>query len=239
MLSRVRAPGTPYHELDLSEIPWLRHEVEVGPKGLTRYRRIFFLAGILAGAVLAWTFSHHVVVEARMQQLRGVIDEQLGSFGINISSMDLSFSMPSELVSLSNDLFTAPKKWTEQKDFSVGSRLRDKENIERVYPVVLLPGIVSTALESWTTDSGNFRKKLWGGVSMIRTVATQKVCIHLLCTKALTLTHLCMITGKLDQASQSRSSHWHGSSRCQSKSSRRARCCFLLCFRVLDLGSYN
>jgi phospholipid:diacylglycerol acyltransferase len=174
-LVSVRAPGTPYHELDLSEIPWLRHEVEAGPKGFTRYRRVFFLAGILAGAVLAWTFSHHIVLESRIAHLKGVIDEQLGSFGINISSMDLSFSMPQELVSLSNDLFTAPKKWTEQKDFSVGLRLRDKEHIAREHPVVLLPGIVSTALESWTTDSGNFRKKLWGGVSVIRTVATQKV----------------------------------------------------------------
>lgn len=124
---------------------------------------------------MAWTFSHHIVLESRVKQLRSVLDEQLGSFGINISGMDLSFSMPQELVSLSNDLFTAPKKWTEQKDFSVGLRLRDQAHLEREHPVILLPGIVSTALESWTTDSGNFRKKLWGGVSMIRTVATQRV----------------------------------------------------------------
>lgn len=144
-------------------------------KSLMKYRRLFFLAGILAGAMLAWTYGHHIVLESRIQKLRGVIDEQLGSFGINISNMDLSFSMPQELVTLSNDLFTAPKKWTEQRDFSVGMRLHDQENIVREHPVVLLPGIVSTALESWSTDAGSFRKKLWGGVSMIRTVATQKV----------------------------------------------------------------
>lgn len=140
-----------------------------------KYRRLFFLAGIIAGAALAWTYGHHILLEHRIQQLRGVIDDQLGSFGINMSNLDISFSMPHELTTLSNDLFTAPKKWTEQKDFSVGMRLRDKENIIREHPVILLPGIVSTALESWSTDAGSFRKKLWGGVSMIRTVATQKV----------------------------------------------------------------
>jgi phospholipid:diacylglycerol acyltransferase len=109
-----------------------------------------------------------------MRNLRSVIDEQLSDLGVNFTSLDLpSFSMPTELVQLSNDLFSAPRKWTEQLDFSVGQRLRN-DGLASDYPVILLPGIVSTGLESWSTEAGVFRKRLWGSVSMVRTIATQK-----------------------------------------------------------------
>lgn len=174
----IKAPGTPFHELDLSEIPWLHHDAadENVKRGYMRYRRLFFIAGILAGALLAYALSHHVVLESHIQNLRGVIDEQLSDIGINLSSLDLSsFSIPSELAQLGNDLFSVPRKWSENGDFTVavGERLR-QEGLKVNYPVVLLPGIVSTGLESWSTEPGVFRKRLWGSMSMVRTIATQK-----------------------------------------------------------------
>lgn len=172
----VKAPGTPFHELDLSEIPWLKHDLaeEQTKRGLMRYRRLFFVAGILAGAVIAWALSHHVVLESHIKHLRSMLDDQLSDLGVNLTSLDLSsFSIPQELTQLGNDLFSAPRKWTEQLDFSVGQRLR-QEGIVVGHPVILLPGIVSTGLESWSTEVGVFRKRLWGSVSMVRTIATQK-----------------------------------------------------------------
>lgn len=175
----VQAPGTPFHELDLSEIPWLTHERDeekkgIFKRGLMRYRRSFFLAGIVAGAAIAWALADMLIFESRLQGLRSMLDDQLTQIGVSINNFD--FGMPNELVSLGNELFSTPRKWLEQKDFTVGLHLRNTERLDKRHPVLLLPGIVSTGLEAWSTDPGAFRKRLWGGTSMIRAVATQKVC---------------------------------------------------------------
>jgi phospholipid:diacylglycerol acyltransferase len=46
--------------------------------------------------------------------------------------------------------------------------------LEKNHPVILVPGIVSTGLESWSTDPVSrpfFRKRLWGTSTMIRVSA--------------------------------------------------------------------
>jgi phospholipid:diacylglycerol acyltransferase len=46
-----------------------------------------------------------------------------------------------------------------------------KYALEKNHPMILVPGIVSTGLESWSTDSVSrpyFRKRLWGTSTMIR-----------------------------------------------------------------------
>ncbi|UZJ56317.1 hypothetical protein CBS101457_005637 [Exobasidium rhododendri] len=173
----VRAPGTPFHELDLSEIPWLQEAVEdKSHRGWTRYRRLFFVAGILAGSILAWALSHHVVVESSINSLKGMIDEHLSSLGVDISNIDLSFKLPGEFADLSNNLFSSPKEWIQSKDFKVGRKLH-QEGLRSEFPVILVPGIVSTGLESWSTDEeagGYFRKRIWGTTTMMRTIVLDK-----------------------------------------------------------------
>lgn len=176
----VRAPGTPFHELDLSEIPWLGHEAaDVNVKrGLMRYRRLFFLAGILAGALCAWALSQHVVFESHLQNIRSVVDEQLSSMGVDLSNFDLSLKLPGEFSELANNLFSGPREWIQSRDFSVGRQLYLEEGVKAKHPVVLLPGIISTGLESWSTGpdtSGYFRKRLWGTTTMMRTIVLEKV----------------------------------------------------------------
>ncbi|KAI1794246.1 phospholipid:diacylglycerol acyltransferase [Ganoderma leucocontextum] len=57
-------------------------------------------------------------------------------------------------------------------EFTVGEKIAAK-GLSAKYPIVLVPGIISTGLESWSTSPDFrpfFRKKLWGGYSMISQV---------------------------------------------------------------------
>ncbi|KAF8756677.1 Lecithin:cholesterol acyltransferase [Rhizoctonia solani] len=66
--------------------------------------------------------------------------------------------------------------WAESKDFRVGTELKE-QGLEASHPVILIPGIVSTGLESWTTSPeyrSYFRKRLWGTTTMVRAVLTDR-----------------------------------------------------------------
>ena len=52
----------------------------------------------------------------------------------------------------------------ESRDFTVGEKMIAKYDLRKDHPVILIPGIVSTGLESWGTESVArpfFRKRLW------------------------------------------------------------------------------
>ncbi|EJD47048.1 LACT-domain-containing protein [Auricularia subglabra TFB-10046 SS5] len=60
--------------------------------------------------------------------------------------------------------------------FSVGERLAS-EGLAAKYPVVIVPGIISTGLESWSTRPEHrtyFRQKIWGGMSMVGHVLSNR-----------------------------------------------------------------
>ena len=182
----IQAPGTPFDELDLSEVDFLRHDLAddsllAREKGWTRYRRLFFGLGIVLGAALAYVvamWTNGMSLDAHMQPLLAALDEQLSSLGaLDLKSLDLgSLRMPGELSDLGDKLFTGPREWLKAKDFTVGRRLQEA-GYRAEHPVVLLPGIISTGLESWTTNedaSGYFRKRLWGTTTMMRTIVFEK-----------------------------------------------------------------
>lgn len=60
--------------------------------------------------------------------------------------------------------------------FSVGLHLKS-EGVQAKHPVVMIPGVISTGLESWGTDTESrqyFRKRLWGSWSMMRALVMDK-----------------------------------------------------------------
>ena len=65
-----------------------------------------------------------------------------------------------------------PEVWklnTDGREFKVGEHMRDR-GLRAKYPVVIIPGIVSTSLESWSTSSEYrawFREKVWGGMQYV------------------------------------------------------------------------
>lgn len=55
------------------------------------------------------------------------------------------------------------------REFCVGEELSQR-GLKAKYPVILIPGIISTALENWSTAGqykAQFRKRYWGGASMV------------------------------------------------------------------------
>ena len=60
--------------------------------------------------------------------------------------------------------------------FSVGAKLSEK-GFKAHHPVVMIPGVISTGLESWGTDPKSrpyFRKRLWGSWTMMRALVGDK-----------------------------------------------------------------
>ncbi|KAL3475011.1 Lecithin:cholesterol acyltransferase-domain-containing protein [Aspergillus californicus] len=60
--------------------------------------------------------------------------------------------------------------------FSVGLLLQE-QGVEAKHPIVMIPGVISTGLESWGTDAASrmyFRRRLWGSWSMMRALVMDK-----------------------------------------------------------------
>lgn len=60
--------------------------------------------------------------------------------------------------------------------FSVGLHARS-QGIEATHPVIMIPGVISTGLESWSTSEESrpyFRKRLWGSWTMMRALVLDK-----------------------------------------------------------------
>ena len=61
------------------------------------------------------------------------------------------------------------RKWLENRDFKVGREAK-AAGMSKKHAVMLIPGVISSGLESWSTDeagSAFFRKRMWGGGSMV------------------------------------------------------------------------
>lgn len=60
--------------------------------------------------------------------------------------------------------------------FSVGMKVRS-EGLEAHHPMIMIPGVISTGLESWGTANASrpyFRKRLWGSWTMMRALVMEK-----------------------------------------------------------------
>jgi phospholipid:diacylglycerol acyltransferase len=75
------------------------------------------------------------------------------------------------------DLVQGERDFTDAYDsFSVGLKAR-AEGLDAHHPVLMVPGVISTGLESWGTANisrGYFRKRLWGSWTMMRALVLDK-----------------------------------------------------------------
>ena len=86
------------------------------------------------------------------------------------------------------ELFKAriPEPWelnNDGREFRVGELMRDR-GLRADYPVVIVPGIISIGLESWSTSDkyrSSFREKVWGGSRYVFRVYVYSVS-HILCS---------------------------------------------------------
>ena len=79
---------------------------------------------------------------------------------------------------LSFDYFSADQ--TIHQDFGPGSKLYAK-GYRQKFPVVMIPGIVTSGLEAWSTDNSAcgqryFRKRIWGTLNQLQAILMDKAC---------------------------------------------------------------
>lgn len=142
------------------------------PIPLRQRRRLFFFGGSLLGALLAYfvflnTTAYHTAF--------------LNELETRFNKLDLGF--PTSGWSDIGDMLNMPdligpnaRKWLENRDFKVGREAKG-DGYEKTHAVMLIPGVISSGLESWGTDEGTaqfFRKRLWGGGSMVQSIVTRK-----------------------------------------------------------------
>lgn len=117
---------------------------------------IFGLGGLL-GLMLALLFAQSQDVI----KLEGLLEVNLDSL------MDV---IPAGIISDVKDLSKAERDVVNYDSFSVGLHLQS-QGVTAHHPVIMVPGVISTGLESWGTGEKSrqyFRKRLWGSWSMMK-----------------------------------------------------------------------
>lgn len=95
---------------------------------------------------------------------------------------DLKYKLPIGVVKEAHDVEMTHDQLFSGNSFEVGNLMR-KAGSKYKHPVVLVPGVISTGLESWSTvgspecpSQPYFRKRLWGSWYMLRVMLLDKAC---------------------------------------------------------------
>ncbi|KAJ2896294.1 phospholipid:diacylglycerol acyltransferase [Zalerion maritima] len=161
----IAGEGKAGHDPDVQEdVKVIHHHHHSKAKTRKRRNSFIFLLGILFGIIAAGFFA----------KTNDLIDfPEIGELSMD-SLLDV---LPAGLVSDMRDLVKGERDFVESYDsFSVGMKVKS-EGLRAHHPVILIPGVISTGLESWGTGNFSrqyFRKRLWGSWSMMRALVLDK-----------------------------------------------------------------
>ncbi|EIW62959.1 LACT-domain-containing protein [Trametes versicolor FP-101664 SS1] len=138
-------------------------------------RRFLFPLGLILGILLGFIFVQPSDFHDFQTHLALLMDEfeiTMPEFpNLDLPQLDLS-RVELEWQRIWSNI---PEPWklnTNGLEFTVGEKIAER-GLSAKHPVVLIPGIISTGLESWATSPDYrafFRKKVWGGFSMLSQV---------------------------------------------------------------------
>ncbi|KAK0315683.1 phospholipid:diacylglycerol acyltransferase [Friedmanniomyces endolithicus] len=140
-----------------------------GKKQATKRRNvwIFFVLGGLLGVLVAGFFATS----------NGGLDKLADMAGLSDMNLDAILDvLPAGLIQEVRDLQTPEKDVVNYDSFAIGLQARS-EGVSARYPVIMIPGVISTGLESWGTEEQSrqyFRKRLWGSWTMMRALVLDK-----------------------------------------------------------------
>ncbi|KAI8386959.1 Lecithin:cholesterol acyltransferase-domain-containing protein [Blakeslea trispora] len=142
-------------------------------KPFYRRKRFNFFVGVSVGLLAMYAASTTPVAQTSLNTLHDYLLWQL-------ADVDLANILPqSEMVDEFLGNFThyiTPTPATEVS-FMPALEYREQMDLKPHFPVVMIPGIISSGLESWGTSEKSkkyFRKRLWGTMTMIRSVLMDK-----------------------------------------------------------------
>mgnify|MGYP000026539228 CR=1 FL=1 len=161
-----------------------KHNPEIkSRKKIRESRRFVFILGIVFGLVVTVFFStNRANFPTDLDQLVNLNFDNLNSLFEDWKGW--KDVLPSGIQSYLKDAEGGDDSLHgSAESFSVGLRLRAAKNYTAKYNVVMVPGVISTGLESWGTTTlgdcpsiGYFRKRLWGSFFMLRTMILDKTC---------------------------------------------------------------
>ncbi|CRG85269.1 phospholipid:diacylglycerol acyltransferase [Talaromyces islandicus] len=132
------------------------------PRGKRRHSFVFMLGGLFGIFVAVFFANQNEVIS-----LDALMDLNLDSL------IDV---MPQGILRDAKEFTQHERDTVSYDSFSVGLYLQS-QGIHAKHPVVMIPGVISTGLESWGTDNDSrqyFRKRLWGSWSMMRALVMDK-----------------------------------------------------------------
>ncbi|KAF7555045.1 hypothetical protein G7046_g6653 [Stylonectria norvegica] len=140
------------------------HVVEHVHKTRKRRNGVIFLLGSLFGIVAAGFFASN----------NNLIDfPEFTELSVD-SILDV---LPAGLVKDMKDIVQGEREVAEKSDsFAVGLKAH-AEGLDAYHPMIMIPGVISTGLESWGTANisrAYFRKRLWGSWTMMRALVMDK-----------------------------------------------------------------
>lgn len=154
-------------------------EKKVIQRKLYQSRRVVFVLGALLGLLMTVFFSTY-----NNEQIKIEVDKLIKFDSINEYFEDWKDILPSSIQGILLD-FEGEKDplHGSAESFSVGKRMVSMYNLTDEYNVVMVPGVISTGIESWGLQSSgdcpslpHFRKRLWGSFYMLRTMVLDKTC---------------------------------------------------------------
>ncbi|KIJ65858.1 hypothetical protein HYDPIDRAFT_109905 [Hydnomerulius pinastri MD-312] len=131
--------------------------------------RFLFPFGIILGVLLGFILIQPYDIQEMHAHLILLMEEY--DISLKVPEIDLS-RVEVEWQRLRSNIPEVWKMNNDGREFQVGEAMKQR-GLTANYPVVLVPGIVSTGLESWSTSPeyrAFFREKLWGGFNMITQV---------------------------------------------------------------------
>ncbi|PSN64490.1 Phospholipid:diacylglycerol acyltransferase [Corynespora cassiicola Philippines] len=124
-----------------------------------------------------WVFAlggvFGLVVAAFFAESNDLVDLS-GLEGMNLES--IFDALPTTFVKDAQQLQKQERDAVNYDSFAVGLHARS-QGIHALHPVIMIPGVISTGLESWGTDGESrqyFRKRLWGSWTMMRALVLDK-----------------------------------------------------------------
>ncbi|CAO3642876.1 unnamed protein product [Cunninghamella blakesleeana] len=133
-------------------------------------KRFHFIIGLSVGLLGAFSAS----------ATKTTTDIQAYWSSLQLGDMNLANFLPANM--LTDDIFNVTKYFTpgfqlSDDPFMPGLGAKEELDLKPHFPVVIVPGVISSGLESWSTDPKArkyFRKRMWGSSTMLQSVIMDK-----------------------------------------------------------------
>jgi phospholipid:diacylglycerol acyltransferase len=146
-----------------------RHQ---GPKSIFAFRRVYFILGIIIGALTIYLATKKM---DEYKDMPSILKNVLNDIG-------MSDYFTSDFVS--NMQKIVGENFTEDDNFLPGRDLAKTYNLTAKYPIFIIPGITSCGLETWMDPNAGsskcsetyFRKRMWGTLNMPKAILLDRKC---------------------------------------------------------------